>query len=111
MGGDGSSTHLVPSLAVKLQPKVLLLHEVEVAAGEVEEPFPTGFLLANKHSTEAAGKAMLTAAMMGFRRDGQNFQLPSFTPFPDHAAAKSYSINDVGFSVYNRTTACYVLCF
>lgn len=48
-------THLVPSLAVKLQPKVLLLHKVEVAAGEVEEPFPTGFLLANKHSTEAAG--------------------------------------------------------
>lgn len=96
---------------MKLQPKVLLLHEVEVAAGEVEEPFPTGFLLANKHSTEAAGKAMLTAAVMGFRRDGQNFQLPSFTPFPDHAAAKSYSINDVGFSVYNRTTACYVLCF
>lgn len=48
-------THLVPSLAVKLQPKVLLLCQVEVAAGEVEERFSTGFLLANKHSTEAAG--------------------------------------------------------
>lgn len=49
-----SGTHLVPSLALKFQPEVLLLHKVEVAAGEVEEPFPTGFLLANKHSTEGA---------------------------------------------------------
>lgn len=39
-------THLVPSLAAKLQPEVLLLHKVEVAAGEVEQPFPAGFLLA-----------------------------------------------------------------
>lgn len=51
-----------------------------MAAGEVEEPFPTGFLLANKHSTEAAGYAMLTAAVMGFQRDGEKFHLPSFTP-------------------------------
>lgn len=47
-------THVVPSLAAKLQPEVLLLHEVEVAAGEVEQPFSTGFLLADKHTMEAA---------------------------------------------------------
>lgn len=45
-----SCTHLVPSLAAKLQPKVLLLREVEVAAGEVEQPFPAGLLLANKQN-------------------------------------------------------------
>lgn len=48
-------THMVPSLAAKLQPEVFLLRKVEVAAGEVEQPFSTGFLLANKHTTEAAG--------------------------------------------------------
>ena len=48
-------THVVPSLAAKLQPEVLLLRKAEVAAGEVEQPFPAGFLLANKHTTEAAG--------------------------------------------------------
>lgn len=48
-------THVVPSLAAKFQPEVLLLCKVEVAAGEVEQPFSAGFLLANKHTMEAVG--------------------------------------------------------
>lgn len=48
-------THVVPGLAAKLQPEVLLLHQVEVAAGEVKQPSSTGFLLVSKHSREAAG--------------------------------------------------------
>lgn len=54
---------------------------------------------------------MLTAAMTGFQRDGEKFQLPTFNLFPDHATAISYSINAVGFSMYNRTSACCVPCF
>lgn len=40
---------MVPSLGAELQPKVFLLHQVEVAAGEVEQPLPAGLLLVSKY--------------------------------------------------------------
>lgn len=103
-----SCTHLVPSLAVKLQPKILLLHEVEVAAGEVEEPFPTGFLLANKqHRSSRLGNA--DSSSNGISESWGEVSAPFLHPFPDHTAAKSYSKNAVGFSQQDNCMLCSLL--
>lgn len=56
---------MVPSLAAELQPEIFLLRQVEVAAGEVEQPLPAGLLLVSKYmqkrqvsSAESSGEGV-----------------------------------------------------